>query len=312
LTDCGQSVEVGEIYPDSDDTYSIGEDGAPVFSDGADETYDRIEFNYNRQGEVTEIKDQNETVHALDYDKLGRQTQDRVSTLGTGVEGAVRRIASTFEVRGMREKITSYDNATVGSGGVVNEVQFAYNDFGQITHDYQAHGGTVNTSTTPKVQYGYASGSANTIRPTAITYPDGRVITYDYGTVGGMNDSLSRISAIVDDDTGSTHLADYSYLGLGAVGGLLPTVNLPFTPGAVEVDYTEPDIRYTLVGTAGGTDPDTGDIYRGYDRFGNRLWREDTVAASYGKDLDELYGYDLIDRLKTMDRGDLDNQKSKI
>jgi hypothetical protein len=41
----------------------------------------------------------------------------------------------------------------------------------------------VNTSTTPKVQYGYASGSANTIRPTAITYPDGRVITYDYGTV---------------------------------------------------------------------------------------------------------------------------------
>ena len=127
-----------EIYPDSDDTYSVGEDGAPVFSNGTDETYDRIEFKYNRQGEVTEIKDQNETVHAFDYDALGRQTQDRVTTLGTGVDGAVRRIASTVEVRGMREKITSYDNATVGSGSVVNEVQFAYNDFGQITHDYQA------------------------------------------------------------------------------------------------------------------------------------------------------------------------------
>jgi YD repeat-containing protein len=73
----------------------------------------------------------------------------------------------------------------------------------------------VNTSTTPKVQYGYASGSANTIRPTAITYPDGREITYDYGTAGGMNDALSRVAAIVDDDVSSTHLADYSYLGLG-------------------------------------------------------------------------------------------------
>ena len=65
---------------------------------------------------MTEIKDQNGTVHAFDYDALGRQTQDRVTTLGTGVDGAVRRIATTFEVRGMREKITSYNNDTVGSG----------------------------------------------------------------------------------------------------------------------------------------------------------------------------------------------------
>jgi len=69
-------------------------------------------------------------------------------------------------------------------GSVVNEVQFAYNDFGQITTDYQAHDGAVNTSTTPKVQYGYANRSANTVRPTSITYPDGRVITYDYCTTG--------------------------------------------------------------------------------------------------------------------------------
>jgi hypothetical protein len=40
-----------------------------------------------------------------------------VTTLGTGtgVDGAVRRIASTFELRAMRGRITSYDNATVGS-----------------------------------------------------------------------------------------------------------------------------------------------------------------------------------------------------
>jgi len=107
----------------------------------------------------------------------------------------------------------------------------------------------------------------------------------------------------------------------------------------VEVDYTEPDIKYTLVGTAGGNDPDTGDIYRGFDRFGrvkdsywydygsstdvdrikygydragNRTDRENTVAASYGKYFDELYAYDLIHRLKHMDGGQLDALKSSI
>jgi len=342
LSDSGISstlLKRAEIYPDSDDTYSVGTGSLPVLSDGPDETYDRIEFSYNRQGETTEIKDQNETVHAFDYDKLGRQTHDRVTALGTGVDGAVRRISTSYELRGMKEKITSWNGETVGSGSVVNEVQFAYNDFGQITADYQAHGGTVNTSTTPKVQDGYADGTSNTIRPTTITYPDGRTITFDYGSSGSTNDVLGRIGSIVDDDAGSTHLADYSYLGLGPTRGDQPTLDAPFILGTVEVDYTEPDIKYTLVGTAGGNDPDTGDIYRGLDRFGrvkdcywynygtstdvdrikygydrngNRIWRENTVAASHGKDFDELHTYDLIDRLKTMDRGSLDSGHSTL
>ncbi len=106
---------------------------ADPLGNGADGIYDRIEFKYNRQGEVTEIKDQNETVHAFDYDMLGRRIHDRVTALGSGVDGAVRRISTSYEVRGMAEKITSWNGETVGSGSVVNEVQFAYNDFGQIT-----------------------------------------------------------------------------------------------------------------------------------------------------------------------------------
>ena len=199
----------------------------------------------------------------------------------------------------------------------------------------------VNTGTTPKVQYGYANGSSNTTRPTSIIYPDGRAITYSYGTANGINDAASRIESIVDDDVSSTHLADYSYLG-GKLGGAgnTPTLTSWQTQGAaVEVDYTEPDVKYTLVGTAGGNDPDTGDIYLGWDRFGrvkdnywydygsatdvgrikygydragNRIWRENTVAASYGKYFDELYAYDLIHRLKHMDRGSLDSGHSTL
>ena len=79
---------------------------------------DMISFKYNRQNQITEIQDQGNTVHSYDFDKLGRQSQDRITNLGTGVDGAVRRIATTYEVRGMKATVSSYDNPTVGSGSV--------------------------------------------------------------------------------------------------------------------------------------------------------------------------------------------------
>ena len=103
-----------EIYPDSDDTTSLG--------NGADSTYDRIEYTYNIQGDRLDRKDQNGSIHTYDLDKLGRVTHDRVTTLGSGVDGTVRRVSTTYDIRGLREKITSYDNATVGSGTVLNEL----------------------------------------------------------------------------------------------------------------------------------------------------------------------------------------------
>ena len=87
---------------------------ADPLGNGVDGIYDRVEYKYNRQGERTEKKDQNGTVHAFVFDRLGRLLHDRVTTLGTDIDGAVRRTSTTYEVRGMREKVTSYDNATVG------------------------------------------------------------------------------------------------------------------------------------------------------------------------------------------------------
>tara|TARA_R110002111_G_scaffold164386_3_gene230587 strand:+ start:42527 stop:48934 length:6408 start_codon:yes stop_codon:yes gene_type:complete len=295
-----------EIYPDSIDSSDV------------------ISFKYSRQIQIIETQDQGNTVHVYDFDKLGRQIQDRITTLGTGVDSAVRRIATTYELRGMQQTVTSYDNASVGLGTVVNEVQFVYNDFGQLITDYQAHSGTVNVSTTPKVQYGFSNGSNNIVRPTTLTYPDGRVLAYDYGATNDIDDALSRVATLVDDDMSSTHLTDYTYLGLR---------------NFVEVDYTEPDIKYTLIGTVGGNDPDTGDIYHGFDRFSrivdsywydygsstdvdrikygydrmsNRTYRENVVADAQSKYFDELYNYDGIDRLKNLDRGNLNSLKDSI
>ncbi len=55
--------------------------------------------------------------------------------------------------------------------------------------------------TTPYVQYGYASGSGNTVRPTEVTYPDGREIALDYGSAGSMADALSRVGSLIDATT---------------------------------------------------------------------------------------------------------------
>ena len=66
-----------------------------------------------------------------------------MTTLGAGVDAAINRIVSTYEVRGMKTKLA----------------------------DYQSHNGAVAIATTPKVQYGYADGSMNTVRPTSLTYP---------------------------------------------------------------------------------------------------------------------------------------------
>ena len=129
-----------------------------------------------------------------------------------------------------------------------------------LTTSYQSHVGAVNTSTTPKVQYGYANGSANTVRPTSLTYPDGRVVTYNYGTGGGMDDAASRVSQLVDSDGSSTLLAEYAYLGLGTI---------------VQVDHPQPDLEYTLIDQSGTVDPDTGDIYTGYHGLSQPVSRSD-------------------------------------
>ncbi|MEX2119699.1 MAG: hypothetical protein WD847_08900 [Pirellulales bacterium] len=332
------------IYPDSDD------EDSPL-GNGADGIYDRVEYKYNRQGERVELKDQRETVHVYDHDKLGRLIHDRVTELGSPfgtpvfsssssgssssssssvpgasssssssgpgdvVDGSVRRISRTYEVRGMVEHVSSHDNATVGAGNVVNDVQFVYNTFGQLVTEYQEHDGAVSVSTTPKVQYAYADGSANHVRRTSMTYPNGRILRYEYSS--GADDNLGRVSFLADDAAGAvgTHLAEYTYLGLGSI---------------VQVDYTEPDIRYDLISGTGddpydgldrfdrvvdclwrdyGTSTDVERVKHGYDRASNRLWRENTVAPA---GFDELYSYDGLYQLKDFERGDLNAGKTAI
>src|SRR5258708_3496090 len=147
----------------------------------------------NALGETKTVTDRAGNDKKLAYGILGRVTSDAVTTLATGFDGSVRRIETAYDTQGNPFKFTSYDDATAGN--VVNQVQRAFNGLGQLTQEWQSHAGVVNTGTTPSVQYGYMlmAGGANNSRLTSMTYPNGKVLHYNYGTAGLLNDKISRL-----------------------------------------------------------------------------------------------------------------------
>jgi YD repeat-containing protein len=299
-----------EIYPDSDNT-------ADPLGDGPSGVYDRVEYAYNRAGQVVGKTDQNGTVHQFVYDGLGRLSQDCVTAVGNGIDSAVLSIACGYEVRGILQSLTSYDNATPAAGNVVNDVQLLYNAFGQLTADYQSHSGPVDMASTPSVGYNYEDGSSGTIRRTGVVYPNGRLVGYQYAA--GADDAFNRVTAIVDGDSASAPvLAQYTRLGLNRF---------------VQTDYPQPSLRCDLA-FGDGPDPNVGldqfgrivdlrwwnpstgqDVERvqhGYDLAGNRLWRQNPVAASLGVPMDELYSYDGVNQLTSFARGQLTSDQTAL
>ena len=86
--------------------------------------------------------------------------------------------------------------------------------WGQLTSEYQKHtSGPIEiedgdvTDGTPHVDYGYADGSGGTIRPTSITYPNGRVLHFEYSSaVGKYDDALNRVTYLSQTDANGTVL----------------------------------------------------------------------------------------------------------
>ncbi|MAG92702.1 MAG: hypothetical protein CMJ48_02975, partial [Planctomycetaceae bacterium] len=270
-------------------------------------TDDQESVAYNAQGQVIWRKDPLGTEHVLEYDDRGRLIHDRVTTLGTGLDGAVKRISWTYDALDRPEKVTTYDNATVGSGSIVNEIQSEYDKFGVVKTVYQDWTGAVNTSTSPKVTYTYSFPTNGTtgLRRTSCTYPSGTKIddVYDSGT----DDTINRLSS---RKKGTLTLFQESYLGLGEL---------------VEREYGDTGVDWTLV----GTDSANNDDYVGLDRFGriddlivknsttnlnryvyeynynSQITKRDdlvgTVSSVY--EFDEEYTYDDLQRLTDKLRG---------
>jgi RHS repeat-associated protein len=225
----------------------------------------------NALGETVTLTDRNGTVHTLTYDVLGRLVSDAVTTLGAGVDGSVRRLEYGYDIHGNLAHITSYNAATGGS--VVNQVKREFNGLGQLTSEWQQHGGVV-TGSSPRVQYTYSlmAGGVNHSRRTGIIYPNGKVLNYNYAS--GIDNAISRLSSL-SDSTGT--LESYDYLGESVV---------------VARKHPQPGVDLSYIKRAGEANGDAGDPYTGLDRFG-RIVDQRWLKSTTGSAVDRLqYTYD--------------------
>ena len=299
----------------------------PATGSASSSPANRKSYTYDALGELTTLTDPNGTVHSYSYDLLGRPTSDAITTLGTGVDGTVRRLETAYNSAGQASLFTSYDAPSGGT--ILNQVERVFNGLGQLTGEYQEHHGAVNTATTPETQYTYTemAGGQNNSRPLSMIYPNGRVVDDTYNS--GLDDAISRVSALADDSGGmsSTVLEAYSYLGLNTiVQRARPEigVNLSYLlqdgDTAAHADggdqYTGLDrfgrvIDQNWVDTSAGTGTSTDRFQYGYDRDGNRLYQADLVDAalsalyhaSSGAAGDDNTAYDPLGRLTGFVRG---------
>lgn len=214
------------------------------------------------QGSSVQTTDTNGTAHSFTFDKKGRLIEDRITALG----GAVRRIAWSYNNRGLLAKASSYaDNSSTP----LNEVAFTYNAFNQLVEDAQSHGGEAGAGT-PKVAYSYANGGSNTIRRQSVTYPGGKILLLGYGDVGLVDDRLSRLSAVTVVGE-SNALCMFQWMGLARL---------------VRLQMPIPDVELTYEKIASEPVGDGGDPYIGYDRFGRTVdmrWQLGATAASVSR-----------------------------
>jgi hypothetical protein len=107
----------------------------------------------------------------------------------------------------------------------------------------------------------------------SVTYPSSRVLNWNYGTAGAIDDVLSRVNKLMD---GAADLVLYSYLGRQQI---------------IRAQYSEPGVELTyLLQSPEGTG-DAGDQYTGLDRFG-RVVDQRWLKTSDGTPRERVkYGY---------------------
>ncbi|MCC6910359.1 MAG: hypothetical protein IT430_20685 [Phycisphaerales bacterium] len=287
------------IYPDSDDV-------AEPLGNGTDTTYDRVELAYNRQNQPIWIKDQRGVIREFEYDGLGRFLADKATTIPSGVDDAIQRIERSYGKMGWTHNITS----RVGTGGaatIANQVNLAYNGFGQVIKSRQDHAAAADTDTIG-VGYAYADGDLMA-RLTTLTYPQTSTVNYTYDT--GLDSNVSRVSALT---VSSADIVEYSYMGYNTPVivdySADPAIRLDYTLGSGSESETYKSWdrfgRVTLhnwVHTVSSTDHDVIKIAHTYDRASNRTSRDDQIALPTALTRDEVYSYDDLNRVLQNLRG---------
>lgn len=267
-------------------------------------------FAYNAQGQTTKKKVGDlgtPTVNVLEwnFDDVGREEHERATTTAAGFDTAVLRISTAYTDLGQAETVTQYDNATVGSGSVVDEVKYTYDGWGNVTTFEQDRNSAVAPSAGDEYEVSYAYEKAlagrNTIRRTQMTMPDGQAYYYVYTGGNDRHDrDLSRVGQIKED---TTVLVNYEYLGQDLVIGTTleePDIFQKRYSGTTYPDLDRwnrvTDDRWTKDLT---TDVDFHDLDITYDYSSNITQVVDNVQVGF----DRIWDIDDIDRVTRQDEG---------
>ncbi|MFQ5380717.1 MAG: hypothetical protein ACE5EF_03705, partial [Dehalococcoidia bacterium] len=267
---------------------------------------DEVTYAYDAQGAKIYEKDQAGNVLESDYDAAGRLTQKRVTSLASGFDGEVRRIETTRDDLGRRRKVTQYTSATVGSGTVLDEAAFSYDDWGNLTKFEEDRNSAVAPGSDEyAVSYTWekATGGRNTLRRDTMTLPSGATIDFNYRAAPAyLDDDASRVTYL---EHGTGVIASYSYNGVGQVVG---------------TDYYSANVMSRQYGSSTGeypaldrfnrvvrsrwtkdlaTDVDFYDVEIGYDESSNITQVEDGVHTGF----DVSYTIDDVDRLTRAEEG---------
>jgi RHS repeat-associated protein len=286
-----------------------------------------VSYEYNRQGDMTEMTDQNETVHGYDHDTLGRVTLDKVTTFtNTDLDDTVQAIETLYSsTTGLVEYVTSYDGTDPTTDTVLNQIKYEYDSLLQLSKYRQNPTGEVGTGQSDDVEYVYdraATGSGNYSRLDTIKYPfvntggkQRTEVSQHYGSSTFPTDLDHRISRSGGLDwtfqmkSVATDEIRYEHLGLNN------TVIVDYPDGKITLDR-QVDPNYT---PSGGSGPRVAGENVGMDQYGRlgrqvwykgSAWDPDTlparidVAYEYDSNSDITRRYDSRVGASMADRGD--------
>ncbi|QKK07512.1 MAG: hypothetical protein HND58_04595 [Planctomycetota bacterium] len=239
---------------------------------------DVVRFAYNALGAQIYMEDQAGTTIETDYDTAGRQIHRRATDTGTGIDTDVLRITTAYTSRGQVETVTQYDHATAGSGSIVDQVQFAYDEWGNVStfdQDWNSaiSGDSVDVDYTHALARSQGSGVYLALRGTGMTMPDGTAVTFAYDSIGSRHDDrLSRVSRVV---YGGTAVTRYEYSGVANLMG---------------TELLEADLLYTRYNTSG-----TVDRLDNFNRVTDDIWTRgiDTGAPAGYEHYRDFYDVDI-------------------
>ncbi|MEZ6014606.1 MAG: hypothetical protein R3F49_05795 [Planctomycetota bacterium] len=290
---------------------------------------DRMTYAYNAQGQEIYRLDQDGTVLDKTYDASGRLTADVASTIGTNIDGlgigtdidgAVRRKEFAYDGLGRMTTATQYDATT--SGNVVDQFEYTYGEWGQMTgfasdvdsvvgaSGIAAHEVSIDYTASWAAGAPTTNSGARSIIPTSLTMPTGYVYDYVQDSTG-YHEAAGRTNAV---EHSSTTVAAFEFVGAQRVSRLALTAHdfvMDYADGASGGSYADWDRFNRVIEDEWVKDlaTDRTFLQRGYtlDRGGFITEVYDYIEkdTSSVRQMDTLLTLDDLDRLTDLQRGTL-------